>query len=154
MTINDYGTPTDTLAAPSLSEWAAAVATAVGGLQTGTSAVVAPVTGWADFGGAYAQMTVTRVGALVVAEMMVKPTADKAVTAGTPYQFATLPVGFRPTSNRIVAAMMTPGATASMRAIRVTVAASDGSISGISPVNETILAATGWVSVVTTFKGA
>jgi hypothetical protein len=47
-TIADYGGPTDTLAAPSLSEWAAAVAAAVGGVggvAHGTASVPSATTG-------------------------------------------------------------------------------------------------------------
>lgn len=71
--------------------------------------ILTPSSGWADFGGPYGGMFSTKQGRIAVVEGMVKPTADKAVTAGTSYPLMTgLPL---PQRAQIVACVYIANAT-------------------------------------------
>lgn len=120
-------------------------------LDAGLTGVWSPAANWADYGGSYTGLLVTRSGPLVCVQGLVKRTTSSLTATGsTAYQIGTVPVGFRPTT-----AMVAPGVIYSGSAF----ANGEVEIFASGVVNfycyaTTTIAVGGFVSVLFTYRGA
>jgi hypothetical protein len=150
--ITDIGVPGQPLNDPPLTEWQAAVRDALLGLQSGSEGTLTPSSGFAAYGGVYGAPRVTRNGPLVAVEAMLKPTADTAWTVGQNRQVGSLPAGFWPVAQVIVPAVCYTGAGTVVSGYAYV--GTTGAIAFVAGAAFTTPAATGFISIMATFRGA
>lgn len=154
-TIDDVGVPGQPLSTPPLTEWQKAVRDAIKANQAGstiTLGTVTPVSGWADLGGMYAGLQATKQGRMVTVNALLKPTSDKAVSAGVAFDVANVPAAMVPSTAVILSGIYATAGAAPL-VCRFTVQTS-GLVQCMPAVAGTILAATGWVAVSITYRSA
>lgn len=110
-----------------------------------TAPVTALAPNWGYYAAPWDDCTVSKIGGLVVAGggLFVWITANYTLPASTPYQFATVPVGYRPSKNHLVSARCFVG---SEQHVRVDVASS-GALSITSSTAMTFTQNQSWVGL-------
>ena len=157
--VNDVGVPGQPLNTPPLTEWQQAVRAALNGsdvpVDTRLAAVLGtltPAAGWADYGTSAGGMHVTRQGALVTVNALLKRTSDLALVVGTGVTVAVVPAGLRPAASTFGATFYQLTGTSAPLVGRL-VTATDGTIQ-LFPSAAGTLTTTGLLAVTVTYRGA
>lgn len=146
-----YVTPEDhPLEFPALSQQLANKLESSG--ATAALGALTPSAGWADFGGIYAGLFVTKNGRQVIVDAMLKPTSDIAMTAGGTYNVATVPAAYWPARSVYApAAYRLSGTVPVAGVIQVT---PSGTVSFNPSAAGTITAAAGYVAIALPYRSA
>jgi hypothetical protein len=145
--INDIGVAGQPLDSPPLTAWQAAVRDAL----TPILGVLTPRAGWADYGGTYAGLMVTKQRQLVTINAALKPTADTPVSTATGINVADLPSTFLPAayvSSAGTINLVAGGVTSGCRIVVTTA----GVLTIVPGVSGTITAAGGIIAVSITYR--
>jgi hypothetical protein len=120
-----------------------------------TTDVLTATSPWSDYGGVFAGLYITRMGDIVTVQGLFKVNASGlTVAAGSAYNLASIPVGFRPSAQIIdIAGCSNNGASQLTHYLRLDYTTA-GVLQFVPNAAFTFTASAGWIAVNTSYRGA